>query len=139
VVASAEGEDVNTSDQRCAFCGGDGHRAHACPRRPKTQTVSEADVENYAACCVKALGGEIRKLKWLGRNGAPDRLVLVPPRGGWSPKISMLVEFKNPKTVKTFPANAHEEAQAREHERLRKAGADVRVVGTFEQVDEMLR
>lgn len=48
------------------------------------------------------------------------------------------VELKNPQTIKTFPANAHERAQHREHERMRKMGQRVEVIGTFEQVDALL-
>jgi hypothetical protein len=48
------------------------------------------------------------------------------------------VEVKNPETIKTFPAGARERAQHREHERMRKLGQRVVVIGTIEQVDELL-
>jgi len=34
---------------------------------------------------VRELGGEVRKVQWIGRRGAPDRLVMLPratPRFG---------------------------------------------------------
>lgn len=40
--------------------------------------MRERDVEQYLVEQVKAKGGEVRKVKWIGRNGAPDRLVLLP-------------------------------------------------------------
>lgn len=112
--------------------------------------MKERDIERALARRVKELGGEIRKVAWVGRQGAPDRLVMLPvrsvahrlgahstahlrywPRAFW-------VELKNPDTVKTFPANAHERAQRREHERMRKLGQRVEVIGTIEQIEELL-
>ena len=49
------------------------------------------------------------------------------------------VEVKRPETVGAFPANAHERQQAREHERMRRMGQTVAVVGTIEQVEGLLR
>lgn len=95
--------------------------------------MRERDIEAYLVKRVKALGGEVRKVKFIGHNKAPDRLVLVP-----DPTVNALVEVKNPKTILTFPKNAHERAQVREHERLREAGARVEVVGTIEGVDRLL-
>jgi hypothetical protein len=39
----------------------------------------ERDVERVLVRGIKALGGEVRKLTWVGRRGAPDRLVFLPP------------------------------------------------------------
>ena len=36
---------------------------------------AEAKVENYLRRRVKAEGGQIRKLRWIGRRGAPDNLI----------------------------------------------------------------
>lgn len=105
----------------------------------------ERAVEAYLKRRVEELGGEVRKVQWVGRVGAPDRLVMLPPKfvredgdvlvyeglGVW-------VELKNPTTVAAFPANAHERAQAREHERMRRLGQRVEVIGTLYQVDELL-
>lgn len=101
----------------------------------------ERDVERYLVKRVKTLGGEVRKVQWVGRRNAPDRLVMLPDTmdhaGTWLTS-SAWVELKNPDTIKTFPANAHERAQHREHERMRALGQCVLVVGTIEQVDEWL-
>lgn len=125
-------------DKVCTYCMSTSHRASNCPKRPR-----ERDIERYLGKRVKELGGEIRKVAWVGRQGAPDRLVMLPERH-WVLLDSAVVgaiwvELKNPETVKTFPANAHERAQHREHERMRKMGQRVVVVGTCEQVDEVLR
>jgi hypothetical protein len=106
--------------------------------------VRESAIEKYLVKRVKELGGECRKVKWVGRSNAPDRLVLLPPRAGygwlsyWGRPRIFWVELKNPETIKTFPANAHERAQDREHKRMRALGQEVGVLGTIEQVDEML-
>jgi hypothetical protein len=102
---------------------------------------SEADIERYLCKRVKELGGEVRKVKWIGRRSAPDRLVMLPAyagcgAGSW-PRFAW-VELKNPDTIKTFPANAHERAQHREHERMRALNAEVLALGTLEQIDEWL-
>ncbi len=125
-------------DKVCTYCLSTAHRASNCPKRPR-----ERDIERYLGTRVKELGGEIRKVQWVGRQGAPDRLVMLPPGivvyPGPEYGHTIWVEVKNPETIKTFPANAHERAQHREHERMRKLGQHVEVIGTFDQVDEVLR
>jgi hypothetical protein len=105
----------------------------------------ERDVEDYLVKRVKAMGGEVRKVQWIGRNSAPDRFVMLPPKfvreagdvlvyeglGVW-------VEVKSPATIKTFPADARERAQAREHKRMRDLGQRVEVIGTLEGVEGLL-
>lgn len=86
----------------------------------------ERDVEAYLVARAKALGGEVRKVRWVGRNGAPDRLVMLP-RGP-----AIWVEVKAPGEK----AKPH---QAREHARMRCLGQRVEVVDSFDQVDEVLR
>jgi hypothetical protein len=87
--------------------------------------MRERTIEDYLVERVKALGGEVRKVKWLGRHGAPDRLVMLPDRTVW-------VELKAPGEK----AKPH---QQREHERMRAMGQRVEVVDSFEGVDEVLR
>lgn len=99
---------------------------------------SEASVEAYLVKRVKALGGEVRKVSWVGRVGAPDRVVMLCLDGQGCGPHTIWVELKNPQTVASFPANGHERAQAREHARMRKMGQRVAVIGTRAQVDEML-
>jgi hypothetical protein len=90
--------------------------------------VRESKVEAYFCDRIHALGGEVRKLEFIGHRGAPDRLVLLPRaslhRHRWHP----LVELKRPK-------KGAEEHQAREHDRLRAAGFEVYVINSIEAVD----
>ena len=72
---------------------------------------------------VKRLRGELRKCSWIGRKHAPDTVVFF--RGVY------FVELKR-------PGKDARAGQAREHERMRKHGADVRVLDTIEKVDEFL-
>ena len=103
--------------------------------------MKELTVEEHLVKRVRELGGEVRKVKWLGRRNAPDRLVMLPRNNtaiwnSWSNTI--WVEVKNPETILTFPANAHERAQAREHDTMRRMGQRVEVIGTIEQVESLL-
>jgi len=102
--------------------------------------MRERDIERHLVRRVKELGGEVRKVQWVGRANAPDRLVLLPLTkvGRHWVAPSTWVELKNPKTIVTFPADARERAQAREHERMRAMGQRVEVIGTIEQVEELL-
>lgn len=84
----------------------------------------ESDIESYLVERVRDMQGEVRKVKWLGRHGAPDRIVMVPGRTLW-------VELKAPGEK----AKPH---QVREHERMRRMGQHVVVVDSFEGVDEVL-
>jgi hypothetical protein len=106
----------------------------------------ERDIERHLVKRVKELGGDVRKVSWVGRQGAPDRLVMLPTafkREAGDLLIyasqTIWVELKNPETIKTFPANAHERAQHREHERMRRLGQQVEVLGTIEQIEELLK
>lgn len=71
--------------------------------------MRERDVEAHLVRRVKALGGEVRKMRWIGRRGAPDRLVLLP--GHWP----FLLELKAPGQCPTLQ-------QAREMDRLASYG-----------------
>jgi hypothetical protein len=85
--------------------------------------VREASLENYFIRKVKAAGGDVRKLAWLGRRHAPDRCVLWPRRKGHD-----LVELKK-------PGEKPRKGQEREHARLRAAGFNVFVIDTKDQVN----
>lgn len=104
--------------------------------------MRERDIERHLVRRVKELGGEVRKIQWVGRASAPDRVVMLPrqmvQKDIWQ-RSAIWVELKNPKTILTFPADARERAQAREHDRMRKMGQRVKVIGTIEQVEELLR
>lgn len=94
--------------------------------------MRERDIERYLVKRVKELGGEVRKVKWGGRRGAPDRVVMLPDRGCY------WVELKAPGKRATFPSNAHERAQWREHVRMRAMGQHVFVVDDYFGVDFIL-
>ena len=95
----------------------------------------ESSIENRLIRRVKELGGEVRKVQWVGRRGAPDRLVMLPlcgRVGPYSDLTSFWVELKAPGEK----AKPH---QAREHERMRKMGQQVFVIDSLEAVEELLR
>lgn len=101
--------------------------------------MKERDIEAYLVKRVRELGGEIRKVKWIGRNSAPDRVVMLPQEAYVDEQHCCIwVELKNPETILTFPANPHERAQHREHQRMRRMGQRVEVIGTIEQVEQLL-
>lgn len=84
----------------------------------------EKNVEDYLVDQVKLAGGEVRKLRWIGRVGAPDRLVML--------NGAHFVEVKRPGKM----LEAHQE---REHERMDERGCSVWCVTTFEQVDFFIK
>lgn len=85
----------------------------------------EGKIEAHLKKRVSQLGGEIRKLSWIGRRGAPDRLIW------WPGPIFAFVEVKAPDgRISTL--------QQREMERLAQAGFVVAVVWSEEDVDELL-
>jgi hypothetical protein len=86
--------------------------------------MRESDIENYLVKRVKAMGGEIRKVSWIGRRGAPDRRVMLGARTAW-------VELK-------APGKTAEPHQVREHERMRALGERVVVIDSFEGVEALL-
>lgn len=102
--------------------------------------MRESDIEDYLVRRVKAMGGEVRKLQWVGRRGAPDRLVLLPDPGPGKGVFnnSWWVELKAPGLAATFPADAHERQQHREHERMRAKGQRVVVIDSLAGVDGLL-
>jgi hypothetical protein len=100
--------------------------------------MRESEIERYLVRRVRELGGECRKVQWIGRRGAPDRLVMLPP---------LEINQKNFKCRKhrtvwvelKAPGVKPEAHQLREHERMRAMGQRVEVIGTIEQVEELLR
>ena len=90
------------------------------PSRPPR----ERDIERYLVEQTAKHGGETRKVQWIGRHGAPDRLVMLPGVAIW-------VELKAPGEK----AKPH---QLREHERMRALGQRVVVVDSFDGVDKVL-
>lgn len=93
---------------------------------PPARRILERDIETYLVRRVKALGGEVRKVKWIGRRGAPDRLVMLPRYG------AIWIELK-------APGKTPEPHQLREHERMRAMGQRIAVIDTLDAVDDMLQ
>jgi hypothetical protein len=85
----------------------------------------ETPVEEYLVAQVKAAGGHVRKLAWIGRVGAPDRLVW------WRfPHVAM-VELKGAK-------GRYEASQKRELARLRETGWPVYTLWSKGDVDKFI-
>lgn len=100
--------------------------------------MRESEIEKALTTGVKALGGEVRKVRWLDRRGAPDRLVLLPGRDiqtshnvVYAPAGVFFVELKATGKKPT-------KVQTREHARLMRYGLRVEVVDSLERVVEVL-
>jgi hypothetical protein len=89
----------------------------------------EARIEDYLVREVHARGGETRKVSWIGRRGAPDRLVLLPP-WGLTPRYFM-AELKRPEGTLA----GHQE---REIKKLRYYRIPVEICWSKEQIDQVL-
>lgn len=107
----------------------------ATTKRP----LRESDIEKYLVKRVKDLGGECRKIQFIGRPGAPDRLVMLPPIIGSletpgdcvAAAETIWIELK-------APGKKPEPHQLREHDRMRKMGQRVVVIDSLAGVDEVL-
>lgn len=107
--------------------------------------MRESQIEAHLVQRVKELGGEVRKVKWIGRKSAPDRLVMLP---GGEVVQRTTTYFKGTFTMCRGPRSFWAEikapgkkptaAQAREHERMRAMGQRVEVVDSIERVEEVL-
>lgn len=93
--------------------------------------MKESDVEKYLEKVVKSLGGETRKVKWIGRPHAPDRVVMFPLSpgtvGNHQPVI--WVELKR-------PGGKARAGQLREHTRMRRLGQNVVVLDSIGAIDK---
>lgn len=94
----------------------------------------EGKIEAYLKKRVLASGGRIRKLKWIGTRGAPDRLVWWPLGESFFGTLVPYVAFVEVKA----PGKKPTKQQAREHARLREDGFDVLVVDSTEAVDRFV-
>ena len=91
--------------------------------------MKESVVEAYLVKQVRRAKGEIRKVKFVGHDGAPDRMVMLPHNHPLAPIV--WVELKSA-TGKLRPA------QVREHDRMQALGQMVYVIRTKLEVDAML-
>lgn len=95
---------------------------------PKIPT-RESHIEAYLVKCAKAAGGEVRKVQWVGRSSAPDRVVMQDTSRRPS---TIWVELK-------APGKKPEPHQLREHERMRRVGQRVEVIDSYEGVDALFK
>jgi len=98
--------------------------------------MRESQIEAYGKGRAEEAGGVVRKVKWIGRKSAPDRILMLPgadtdfgkPRR-WLPPATIWVEFKATGEKPTA-------AQLREHERMRAVGQVVLVWDSIEAIDK---
>jgi hypothetical protein len=98
--------------------------------------VRESEIEKHLVKRVKELGGEVRKVSWIGRRGAPDRLVMLPEVRGrfdWENIRAQTIWVELKATGKK--AEPH---QLREHARMRAMGQSVVVIDSIDGVEELL-
>lgn len=140
--ASSAGKVLTTFCKECGYS----HRIRAnyppgvTPPPKDKGPKRESQIEHRLVKRVKELGGEVRKVKWIGRAGAPDRIVMLPMqyvslkgfRQVTADPKSIWVELKAP----GVKVSAH---QLREHERMRKMGQRVEVVDSYEKIEEILK
>lgn len=87
--------------------------------------VRERDIERYLDAQVRRIGGTTRKVRFIGRRGAPDRVVMLP--GG----RLVWVELKR-------PGEKPEAHQLREHARLAALGQVVAVIDSYAGVESFI-
>jgi hypothetical protein len=90
------------------------------------RVVRERDIEAFLVKRVRALGGELRKVRWVGRCGAPDRRVMLEH------KAPFWIELK-------APGKSLSPLQLREHTRMRRLGESVAIADSFETIEDLLR
>ena len=93
-------------------------------------STPEGKIEDYFVEQCEAGGALVRKLAYVGRRGAPDRMVVWPPLGVAPPKIDF-VELK-------APGQKPDPHQEREHKRLRALRCNVFVIDSKEAVDRYI-
>jgi hypothetical protein len=86
--------------------------------------MRERDIEQYFIRRVREAGGLQRKFVSPGHRGVPDRILML---GGFV----YFIEFK-------APGKPLRPDQMREHERMSRVGANVRVIDSKEAVDAFI-
>lgn len=86
--------------------------------------MREKEIEKYFKEKCEELGAEVRKLSWIARRGAPDRLVMINGQ-------AIFVELKQDK-------GELEPHQIREHERLRAVGMRVETLYGKKEVESFI-
>ena len=105
----------------------------------------ERDIEKHLVKRVKELGGEVRKVQWIGRRSAPDRLVMVPAKVDFSVPLGKPGAYRAYRAARSAwvelkaPGKKPEAHQLREHKRMQAMGQIVVVIDSIEGVEELLR
>lgn len=123
-------------------------------KKLKPHALRERDIERYLVKRVKELGGEVRKVVWPGRRGAPDRLVMLGLGRATKRLAQALMDEHSPALADELlvellglvlvwpelkaPGVKPESHQLREHERMRAMGQRVVVIDSIEGVEELL-
>lgn len=118
--------------------------------------LRESQIEKRLVQRVKDTGGECRKVRWIGRPGATDRVIM---RDGDKEAVDFLkrlgVSHLSDEDVARVarivvgqyilwpelkaPGKKPEPHQVREHARMRKMGQRVEVVDSYERIEEILK
>lgn len=100
----------------------------------------EGVIQEYGRKRLTEKGCLVRKISYEARRGGPDQLVLVPaqPHQTYSyltgaPARTIFIEYKKAENIEP------EQHQLREHERMRAVGAYIKVIGSKEQVDALIK
>ena len=85
--------------------------------------MRESKIEDYLCDRVKKVKGQTRKVQWVGRNSAPDRIVFL--KGAHFVEVKATGEVPRPD-------------QVREHKRMKKQGVKVWIIDTYKKVDDFI-
>lgn len=85
--------------------------------------IKERDIEKYLKKRVAEEGGEVRRVKWQGRRGAPDDVIFL--------NGAHFAECK-------APGKTPDDHQEREHKRMYKNGVRVFIIDSYHAVDSVI-
>lgn len=94
----------------------------------------EGKIEKYLVDRVRASGGKIRKLKWIGHNGAPDRMIWWPIKGEWPEHRKLAIIFVELKA----PGKKATKTQQEEHRKMKADGLKVFIADSEKTIDDIL-
>lgn len=98
-------------------------------------TTPEGKIEKHLKKEVEKTGGKVRKLKWIGKSGAPDRLIWWPGISHVSPTaIIPRAAFVELKARGKKPTRVQQE----EHDSFRADGWPVFVVDSVDEANKVV-